>query len=239
MKKNDLKKLLPSGFENSKLIKHAVSLCRNNIELSVRLETSDFWELSSHTEVEKKIVIIVSIEIYDKYSKLYEKNIPIHIIEASVSTNSGKMILVDEWSDLQHWETDDISGLANCLDNCVIPWINWIMNPKVMIEYLSHIEHSSESQLPEKALEKFESILIDIDIKFPKNNRKGFNGAIASIYEAIGEVENSLKHLKIHQFNTQKDYRPTKIESINQAYQEKLELIEEGIRRLENKLVSE
>lgn len=233
MNKSELKKILPKGFKNSKFDKSALSMIQNSIEMSIRVEKSTFWGTNFESEALPKIIIIISIEVYDKYSTVFEQGHPLHIMETSLNLGN-EIVNLGNYGRLFHWENEDISSIKEAIDNNIIPWLNWITTPDVLIEYLKCLEATViESDIP---CSQFSSLLNSLE-DYPVNARKNFNSTIATLYEEIGNYQNAIKHLIKHKEYVISDFPAScKVKSMVEAQNKKLRLIDEGIHELKDKL---
>lgn len=231
MKISELKKILPKGFKNSKFEKNALSMNEGSIEMSFRLEQSPFWEINYESESIPKTVIIVGIGVYDRYSAVIERGHAIHIMDVSIS-HDNQMVNVTGYDKIKHWDNEDKQSITEVLLSELIPWLNWITSPKVLIDYLKCLESTVLNQSSESECGQFSSLLNSLD-DYPINARKTFNGAIATLYEQLLDYENSVKHLNLHKEFLIADF-PTscKVQSMIEAFDRKMQIIDDGIKRL-------
>ncbi|MBQ0775889.1 MAG: hypothetical protein KBT87_14555 [Gammaproteobacteria bacterium] len=228
--KNFLKDNLPKQYKKSKVTKGAFEYEYKGIIGGVRLEKSDFLD------GEDKWVFFLNVSVHDRYWCHDSQDAALVVLEGAVL--DGQIILLERWDQITHWELDDLDGLKAALSGIVLPWLEWFTEPKQLIEYLNALEVLEADSSSSKALAKYGSVLADKLELSPPRARKYYNGAIASLYNELGEYELALKHLEKHREFRIHDHRPSEVEEFNESHRQTLELIDRGINDLHKQLRS-
>ncbi|MFK8012669.1 MAG: hypothetical protein AB8B80_11545 [Marinicellaceae bacterium] len=229
--RNFLKSNLPDIFEKDVHVKGAYKLNNKCVSTNVLIKRS------KHFDGINKWVYIMSLSVLDKYSQIGQEGFYNFVIETSIE--KGEVKLLDRWNTIQHWDLEDKNGMLNGLNETVIPWLVNYSNPQLVIEYLTAIESSVSSSISEDYINKF-GCLITEEINMPPRVMRSYNGAIATIYESIGNFQKALDHLNKHRGFIEADLSPTCVDkSIIENNHKTIQLIDDGIKSLNDKLKTE
>ena len=221
-----LKDNLPKEFKKSKVTKGAYEAENFGIVKSIRIEKSDFLD------GEDKWVIVLDVSVHDRYWPKDSDHAALLVVEASIV--DGSIVLLDRWDQITHWELDDLDGLKHAIESIALPWLDWFCAPANIVDYFGELERLEASSKSSDGITKFGTVLSDKLIN-PPRTRKYFNGAAASIYNELGQYGQALECLERHKAFVMNDHPANcKVKELNDAFFERMEMIDKGIENLKS-----
>lgn len=189
--KDFLKRNLPKGYKKSTMAPGGYSMEVASVVRMISVRASDFTLDGSHGWVFYLMLSVNDVFDIDGGSCL-------HVFDASIDKNTKEVGCVVNAYDRLHYGNDDIDVMANDLKEKIIPWFEWIGEPRETIAYLIDLEVFENEDAHHRGIDRYGSLISVNGAKMIRRSRKYFNGAIASIYLSLGEFERALFHLKRH-----------------------------------------